>query len=161
MSQKLLEIQIAAEAGAPMQSLQSVLAIKSVGLEGDRYALKNGFYSKFGRDVEVTLIQSEVLAAIRSTDRYVPLPITFAATRRGLLTAGVNLNAMTWQRFRIGSVLFQGTQLCDPCSRLGELCEDPRLKANILYALTRQGGLNARILETGVINVGDEIVIVG
>jgi len=50
-------IYIASEAVEPVKSIPAALAIAGVGLEGDRYALKKGTFSKPEPDRELTLIE--------------------------------------------------------------------------------------------------------
>lgn len=151
---RLLEIQIAEDKGAPMQSLPSVQAIEGVGLEGDRYATGKGAFSKV-RDVvrHISLIESEVIQDVRDSSA---VDLTFADTRRNLLTAGVRLNDLVGRRFRIGDVLVEGVELCDPCARPGKLSGKPDLK-NFKDLLENRGGLRVKIIKTGVLNVGADI----
>ena len=153
-TKKLLAIQIAEDKGAPMQSLESVKAIEGVGIEGDRYARGKGAFSGV-RDVvrHISLIESEVIQNVRDSNA---VDLTFADTRRNLLTAGVCLNDLVGKRFRIGELLVEGVELCDPCARPGKLSGKPDLK-NFKDLLDNQGGLRVKIIKTGVLNVGDAI----
>jgi hypothetical protein len=60
----LESIHIAPAAQAPMLTIEHVLAIPGVGLEGDRYALKQGTFFKPEPDFELTLIEAETLEAL-------------------------------------------------------------------------------------------------
>lgn len=160
MVAKILEIQIAETAGAPMQSLRSVRALKHLGLEGDRYATEKGTYSPWdlGEDKikNVTIFEAEVLEDIRAR-----LNLTFAHTRRNLLTRGVRLEDLQGrQYFRIGGAFFRPLQRCEPCQILGRLSGDPMLKENLFGELAARAGIYASVFETGVFSVGDEIVVV-
>lgn len=45
--------------------------------------------------------------------------IEASATRRNIVTEGVDLNALVGKRFRIGDALLEGIEPCDPCANLG------------------------------------------
>jgi len=128
----------------PMQQVDSVDAEAGGGLVGDRY---KGGSGKRG----VTLIQAEhlpVIAALSGHGEIAP-----ATLRRNLLVSGIPLVALKGRRFRIGEVLLEGTDDCDPCSRM-----EAALGPGGYNAMRGMGGLCARILEGGVIRAGDEVV---
>jgi len=77
-----------------------------------------------------------------------------ALLRRNLVVAGINLNALRHQRFKIGEALFEATALCHPCSRM-----ETALGKGGVAAMIGHGGLCARILRTGTIRVGDQLVV--
>jgi MOSC domain-containing protein YiiM len=121
-----------------------------VGLQGDRYALRIGHWSPnpgVGRDL--TLIEAEVIEALRQE-----LAVVFdaGALRRNIVTRGVRLNELVGVRFRIGSLLVQGTRLCEPCEHLVGLVGAP-----ILAPLVHRGGLRADILTNGEVVEGDTL----
>jgi MOSC domain-containing protein YiiM len=143
-------IHIAPGAKAPMQSVQQVEAIPGVGLEGDRYALKQGTFYKPEPDFELTLIEAEAIEAIKH-EYQVSMPAGDA--RRNVVTRGVALNHLVGSEFTIGGVKIRGIRLCEPCSHLQALTELPVIKA-----LRHRGGLRAQILSAGTIRVGDVVV---
>ena len=61
----LISINIAAEAEAPMQSVNEVRAVPGKGLEGDRYFDHKGTFSKSQPDRELTLIEAEAVEAMK------------------------------------------------------------------------------------------------
>lgn len=61
---KIASIHTAAAAKAPMQSVDRVEASTGVGLEGDRYATRQGTFFKPEPDFELTLIEAEALEAL-------------------------------------------------------------------------------------------------
>jgi MOSC domain-containing protein YiiM len=142
-------IHIAAAAKAPMQAVEQVAAVPGVGLEGDRYALKQGTFYKPEPDFELTLIEAEAIEAIKR-EYEVDLPAGHA--RRNVVTRGVALNHLVGREFTIGRVKIRGIRLCEPCSHLQALTELPVIKA-----LRHRGGLRAQILSGGVIRVGDAV----
>lgn len=130
----------------PMREVQAVDAITGAGLAGDRYASGSG---KRG----VTLIQAEHLPAIASLSGHdVVVP---ALLRRNLVVSGIALVALKGRRFRIGDVLLEGTDSCDPCSRM-----ETALGPGGYNAMRGHGGLCARILEGGTLHVGDRVAVV-
>lgn len=143
-------IHIAPGAKAPMQSVQEVEAIPGIGLEGDRYALKQGTFYKPEPDFELTLIEAEAIEAIK---REYELTMPAGDARRNVVTRGVALNHLVGRDFTIGGVKIRGIRLCEPCSHLQALTDLPVIKA-----LRHRGGLRAQILSAGTIRVGDTVV---
>jgi MOSC domain-containing protein YiiM len=142
-------IYIAAAAKAPMQAQNEVRAIPGVGLEGDRYALRQGTFYKPLPDFELTLIEAE---AVEAMQREYGIELTSAESRRNLVTRGVALNHLVGRDFLIGEVKIRGIRLCEPCSHLEALTERPVIKG-----LRHRGGLRAQILSEGAIRVGDKV----
>ncbi len=131
-----------------VQVLDQVLAQAGTGLAGDHYQTK-GRGSR-----QVTLIQAEHLPVIAALTGHRALDP--ALLRRNLVVAGVNLLALKGVRFRIGPVVLEGAGLCHPCSRMEEV-----LGPGGYNAMRGHGGLNARILEAGVLRLGDPVVVLG
>jgi MOSC domain-containing protein YiiM len=140
-------IHIAPAAKAHMQCIQLVEAIPGLGLEGDRYALKQGTFYKPEPAFELTLIEAEAIEAIK---REYEISMPAGDARRNVVTRGVALNHLVGREFTIGGVKIRGIRLCEPCSHLQALTELPVIKA-----LQHRGGLRAQILTAGMIHVGD------
>ena len=122
-------------------------AIALQGLEGDHRMSKTP-----GSARQVTLISTEFIQQIAhfiGVDSIDPVLL-----RRNLVVAGINLNALRHQRFQIGEALFEATALCHPCSRM-----ETALGKGGVAAMIGHGGLCARILSTGAIRVGDQLVV--
>jgi MOSC domain-containing protein YiiM len=150
MSRGILEsIYIAATAQAPMQPVDRVQAIPGAGLEGDRYALKQGTFFRPEPDFELTLIEAEALEAVK---RDYGVELAPGESRRNLVTRGVPLNHLVGKEFLVGEVKIRGIRLCEPCSHLERLTARPVIKG-----LLHRGGLRAQILSEGWIRVGDEV----
>ncbi len=132
--------------GVPMREVRVADAIAGAGLAGDRYASGSG---KRG----VTLIQAEHLPAIASLSGHDT--VAPAVLRRNLVVSGIALVALIGRRFRIGDVLLEGTDRCDPCSRM-----EAALGPGGYNAMRGHGGLCARILEGGTLHVGDGVAVV-
>jgi MOSC domain-containing protein YiiM len=145
-------IHIASGAAASMQPLTEVEAVAGVGLSGDRYATRTGFYSERPTDPgarEVTLFEAEVLDALRAEEG---VDLEASDHRRNVTVRGVRLADLLGQRFRIGDVLLEGVKDCPPCEHLEGLLGKP-----VLRLLLNRGGLRARIVETGTLRVGDAV----
>ena len=140
---KLQWIGIRPERKAPMIELHSVEAIAGRGLAGDRYSSKNGRR-------QVTLIQGEHLTAIASLlnkDQVAP-----ALLRRNLVVTGINLIALKDKQFRVGEALLEYTGLCHPCSAM-----EATFGAGGYNAVRGHGGITARIIETGTLQIGNSV----
>lgn len=126
-----------------MLEVDAAQATTGIGLVGDRY---KGGSGKRG----ITLIQAEhlpVIAALAGQAALAP-----ATLRRNLVVAGIPLIALKGRRFRIGEVELEGTDPCDPCSRMEEA-----LGPGGYNAMRGHGGLCARILRGGVLRIGDTV----
>jgi len=134
-----------------MQAVAEVLAVPGVGLEGDRYALKQGTFFKPEPDFELTLIEAE---AVESAQLEHGLKLVPGDARRNLVTRGVSLNPLVGQEFHIGNVRVRGIRLCEPCRHLQALTGQP-----VIRALPHRAGLRAQILSEGPIRVGDPVSI--
>ncbi|WP_454257931.1 MOSC domain-containing protein [Pseudoxanthomonas mexicana] len=121
----------------------TVEAIAGAGLIGDRYKSGSG---KRG----ITLIQAEHLPAIAALAQRPDL--TPALLRRNVVVSGIPLIALKQRRFRIGTAVFEGTEECDPCSRM-----EDALGPGGYNAMRGHGGLCARIVEGGTFGLGDAL----
>ena len=126
-----------------MTEVESAEATAEGGLRGDRY---QGGSGKRG----ITLIQAEHLPAIAALSGRDIVP---ALLRRNVVVAGIPLIALKERRFRIGDVVLEGTDSCDPCSRM-----EAALGPGGYNAMRGMGGLCARIVSGGNFHVGDEVV---
>jgi MOSC domain-containing protein YiiM len=151
-------IHIAPEAAAKMLCVREVRAIPGRGLEGDRYFYGVGFHSSkqiYGGH-EITLVELEAVEALNmgvNAEADPPaIKISAADTRRNIATCGVPLNSLVDREFWLGEVLLRGTRLSEPCKHLEELTN-----RGVLTGLIHRAGLRARILNQGVIRVGDSI----
>jgi MOSC domain-containing protein YiiM len=130
--------------GQAMREVAEVEAVTGKGLIGDRYSNGSG---KRG----VTLIQAEhlpVIAALSGHDS-----VAASLLRRNIVVSGLPLIALKARRFRIGDVVLEGTDDCDPCSNM-----EKALGPGGFNAMRSHGGLCARIIEGGVIRLGDAVV---
>jgi MOSC domain-containing protein YiiM len=140
----------------PVTPVQQVEALVGRGLAGDRAADKTS--SRVGGSKrQVTLIQAEHMPAVAAFTH--KGHVDPACLRRNLLVSGLNLLA-TKSLFkdaplivRIGAhVMLEITGPCEPCSRMEEL-----LGPGGYNAMRGHGGVNARVLAGGHIQIGDAI----
>ena len=131
---------------APMIVVDRVEARAGKGLTGDRYASKNG-------KRQVTLIQHEHLYAMASLlgrENIAP-----ELLRRNITVSGINLLALKDKQFLIGNAVLEYTGLCHPCSAM---------KATFgpggYNAVRGHGGITARIINDGIISLGDEVRLI-
>ncbi len=124
-----------------LRSVETVSAVEGCGLAGDRH------YEPAGQRAggALTLIEAEVLEDVG---------LSGPASRRQVVVRGVRLNDLIGKRFRVGEVECLGVELCEPCRHLESLT-----RPGIIKELLHRGGLNADILSSGTIAVGDTVVL--
>ena len=150
MLPSLKEIYIGPNRMDPMQSVSRVNAICERGLKGDRYEAGTGSYSASSGFRDVTLIEIESLWNLYGSTG---IDLHPSITRRNLVTEGVSLVSLIGSRFTIGSVDLLGLRLCPPCTHLAKMVKMPE----ILKGLAHLGGIYARIISGGTLNIGDDI----
>jgi MOSC domain-containing protein YiiM len=149
MSGRVEAIYLSPEHGELPAPVDRVHARAGQGLEGNRYYWDGGGAPP---GCALTLIASEAVEAVESEG---DVSVEPAATRRNVLTRGIDVNALVGKRFRIGTVECEGVELCEPCATLEAMTQPGMIKAFV-----HRGGLNADILTDGEISVGDAVVLV-
>jgi MOSC domain-containing protein YiiM len=139
---------VTSEHGELPVPVERVQAHAGRGLEGNRYYWADGDAPP-GR--AVTLVAAEAMDAVASEGE---VSIEPAATRRNVLTRGVDVKELVGKRFRIGDVECEGVELCEPCAHLESMTQPGAIKA-----LVHRAGLNADILNDGEIRVGDRVAL--
>ncbi len=130
---------------APMVSVDEARLEPGRGLEGDRWR-GAGDGAR-----QVTVVAQEHLTAIAS---FLGRPaVEPQQLRRNLVVAGLNLFALKGRRFRIGGALLEWSGECHPCSRMEE-----EFGPGGYNAVRNHGGITARVVEVGVITVGDGVM---
>lgn len=155
MAAKVEEIYIGAEMGKPLHAVDVVTVIENVGIDGDRYAQKQGTFTKEQEDgdagKQVTLIEAE---AIEAALEEFGDDFRDGKSRRNLVTRGIKLSGLVNHRLQIGDVILRGDRDCPPCSHLSKLTATDSRKS-----LKHRGGLRTTVLKGGTIRVGDRIKI--
>lgn len=133
----------AGEAMVPVPQIE----VRTDGVVGDRYARGTGFWQDRG-DSPLTLIDAADVAAAADDLGVVLDPLVL---RRNVVVRGANLLAWQGRRFRLGEVVLEGDRPCDPCMYLERAVGVAGLKK----ALGGRGGLRVRVIEGGILRVGD------
>ena len=134
-----------------MKRVDQLSALAGRGIEGDRYLLGTGTYSKKpepGR--QVTLIQSEVLISLKEKFNTTVRP---EESRRNVLTEGIEINGLVGTEFFVGTVRLHAHRLTRPCKYLENLLDQPGLYKE----LWDHGGISCEVLTGGVIEENDII----
>lgn len=113
------------------------------GLGGDHYAGRSG-------SRQVSLIGKESLAGIGAF--LGTGPADPALLRRNFVVAGINLYALKSRRFRLGTAVLEYAGDCHPCSRMETL-----LGRGGYNAVRGHGGILARVLQAGQVEIGSEV----
>jgi hypothetical protein len=151
-------IHVAPDSGDPMEAQESVEAVAGRGLRGDRYFEGEGLWNYLDEDPsrevqeasDVTFIEAEALEAV---ERDAGISLPSGAHRRNVTTRDVPLNHLVGRQFTVGGVTCEGIQLCEPCGYMQSLVGEEGLAS----ALTHRGGLDAAVVESGTVTVGDEV----
>jgi MOSC domain-containing protein YiiM len=129
------------------QTVERTMALAGIGLADDRLG-QRGEAELSTR--QVTLIQQEHLPLIAAFARSGPLdPVDL---RRNLVVSGINLLSLKKAQLRVGEALIEIVGPCAPCSRMEEV-----IGPGGYAAMRGHGGMTARILEGGLIRVGDVV----
>ncbi len=130
----------------PLVAVPEAEIVFGAGLRGDRYLGKGD-----GKRA-VTLMQAEHLiavAGILSSSEVTPFQM-----RRNLIVSGLNLLALKGRQFSIGTALLEMSGDCAPCFRM-----DENLGPGGFQAMRGHGGITARVLRGGLIQIGDPILV--
>jgi len=130
-----------------MEACAQIEVVRGVGIRGDRYATRLGHWSDpRWPDQDLTLVEAEVADA---------LGYDAGQLRRNIVTHGVRLDDLIDHTFQIGNVVLIGVRRCDPCRYLDSLT-----RPGMACTLGGRGGLRTRILDSGIIQVGDRITTI-
>ncbi len=124
---------------------QDTVRIVTGGVEGDHHCRPTRKSKR-----QVTLIQAEhipVVEAILGRGKIDP-----ALLRRNLVVSGINLAALKYQTFQIGTAILEGSGNCPPCSRMEE-----NLGPGGYAAMLAHGGITAVVVSEGVVSFGDVV----
>ena len=137
--------------GQPMQRVDEVQAVAGVGLSGDRYAERTGYWSGVD-ECQVTFIEAEALDGITgSTD----VRVTEGQHRRNVVVRGVELRALAGATFTVGDARFSYDRPRPPCRYIESITQPGMTRA----LAARRGGVCVQVVGSGVVRVGDELVV--
>ena len=151
---KLEAIYLRPARGVNCKEVQQTEAVAQKGLTGDRASTTQS-HNPLGSNRQVTLIQAEHIAVISAL---INMPLDAAKLRRNLVVSGINLLATKSlfkdqiMQVKIGEVLLEVTGPCEPCSKM-----ETALGQGGYNAMRGHGGVNAKIIKSGKLNVGDSI----
>ena len=122
------------------------------GLVGDRYGkvVPRSGINRGKR--ELSLISAEAIATLAARLGVANACDLYSKTRRNLVVAGVALDALIGRRFFVGEIELEATGACEPCVRMN-LAFGPGGFA----AMHGLGGLTARVIQPGLLRVGDAL----
>ncbi len=137
-----------------MQSISHAYACADKGLEDDRYYSDNGFWKAL-EACQVTLIS---LADLKTSRHHSHNPVSLnllqGGHRRNLVIDGIKSARLRNTTFRLGSAVFKYAKPRPPCGYLDQVEGKGHAKQ-----LGKQSGICLQVMESGEINVNDELVI--
>src|SRR5262245_30864284 len=154
---KVVSLFISPGIGERMHARATVNALAGQGLEGDRYAVGQGSYSKLARQVarHVSIIGREAMqAANEELTSSGLVPFKPEETRRNIVVENVDPYALLGQEFWIGCERLRGSEPTRPC----HIPSVAAGKAGFAEAYRNRGGIRAEVLSGGVISIGDVLV---
>ena len=154
---KISGIYIASNAGERMLEKHQARMLANAGLEGDRYAAGLGAYSQtLPRKVrDISIITRDAIDAANQELKTLGVePFRDCETRRNIVVEDLSyqdLNGLVGKEFYLGRCKLFATELCVPCERPAKISG----KKDFLRVFEARGGIRARILVAGEIQLGD------
>jgi MOSC domain-containing protein YiiM len=139
-------IHVTAREAQPVEAVERVNVVAGKGIEGDR---KFGDHEP-GSGHDLTLIPAESLETLAEE---AGIQLSPGESRRQVTTRGIDVNALVGRRFTVGSVEAVGIELCEPCNHLEKLTQP-----GVMRGLVHRAGINADVVRSGEISVGDPVV---
>jgi MOSC domain-containing protein YiiM len=136
---RIVSIQLCPGHREAMQLVRSANAIEGLGLVGDKHA-------SAASKRQVLLADKEALDAVGVLPGTIKENVTVEGVDVMQLSAG--------SRVRLGrSAVLEITAICEPCFRMDEIRE------GLKQELEGRRGMVARVVQGGIINVGDPITV--
>lgn len=148
-------------AGDPMLEAHALEVQAERGVVGDRYARGVGAYSDSepAKPRHLTVITQDGIDAAADWQQAAGLAVFDAPlTRRNVVVTGMSasaLNELVGRRFWLGDILCEAVELATPCDRPSALASIDGFQS----AFDGRGGLRVRLLDGGVIRVGDRLTL--
>lgn len=137
-------------------SQQTQQAVTSLQLHANQGIIGDRYYDQIAEN-NITFIEYENIAVINEVYQQ---NYSIEVSRRNVITKNVSLNHLVGRQFQIGEVHFIGTELCQPCRLISEqLANDTITPKQIMTSMLNKGGIRAKILNNGIINIGESIQI--
>lgn len=142
---------VAKKTSETLLQVDEVQVVLGAGITGDRHFKKAKWPGQ-----NITFVELESIERFNSTYHQ---SIELSATRRNIVTKGVDLNSLVGKEFTIGKAKFRGVELCEPCSKLGKLLGNESIsRVAVVKAFLGSGGLRADVIGGGIISKGMPIV---
>ena len=151
---KLIHIIIGAVAKEPLSYVNSVEAIKGMGLKGDRYYYKVGAFNKPQLNQNVREISIFSYENLEEINKRLNTNLDFKDLRRNLIIKDFDYEKLKDKDFEIGSAKFKILRTAPPCKYLSKI-----LDVDIMAGLKYIGGYRAVIIKSGVISINDKILV--
>jgi len=120
----------------PMEELREARILADFGLEGCAHAQPTS-------SRQILLLDRETLEAME---------LQPGILRENITTEGLNVNSLEiGQRLRMGKAMLEVTMVCTPCNQM------ERIRPGLRKELWGRRGMLCRVLEGGVIRLGDLI----
>ena len=142
-SGEVINIYLRSKKRAPVTEVDTAEARRGSGLVGDH---------KKGGKRQVTVLSSEAWEAACNE---LGVAIDPGMRRANILTRGVDLRKSMGKHLRLGEIVLEIIGETDPCERMDEA--EPGLMRTLTPDL--RGGVFGRVLQAGVVKVGDSAVI--
>jgi len=136
-----------------MREVAQIDVVAGSGIVGDHnFSAKQRYPGQ-----NLTLIETEEIEAFSAR---VGRPLAVTDPRRNVITRGVRLNELVGKTFVIGTATLRGVELCEPCGKLaGYLAGLGLKKKDFIREFAHRCGLRADVVESGIIRVGDPVVV--
>jgi MOSC domain-containing protein YiiM len=139
----VVSIHRVAQRDAPAVELDAAAFATGRGLDGD-------WRSRSGRGRQITLIEAEALEHVARALGCEAVPP--GASRRQVVVRGMALNDTVGRLLRVGPLLVQVDELCDPCANM-----EAKIGPGAQAAMAGRGGVCGRVLEGGTLRPGDPV----
>ena len=139
--------------GEAQRECRQLELLAGQGVVGDRHFAKANWAGQ-----QLTLVEAE---EIEHFCAHSGRPNDLSITRRNVVTRGIRLNSLVGRRFRIGSCLLVGVELCEPCRTLGQrLANETLSSAEVVKYWLGRGGLRANVFVSGTLACGDVLTLI-
>jgi hypothetical protein len=142
------------KAKEPLHYVDSVKAVEGRGLEGDRYFYGVGTFNKAQLSQSVREISILAYESLEECNSRLGRELEFLDLRRNLIIRDFDITKLEKKIFTIGTAKFKIIRTCPPCRWLSRLLDE-----DMMQGLKYIGGYRATIVESGVIEVGDEVEV--
>jgi MOSC domain-containing protein YiiM len=141
---RVVQIYLRPSARTPVRAVDAATAVAGAGLEGDHAG---------GGSRQVTLLEQE---AWEAACRDLGQDLDAGARRANIVVKGVSLAAAIKQRLQIGDCIIQVIGEVRPC----KLMDDAAPGLQDALSPNRRGGVYGKIVQGGVIRLGDEVKVI-